>query len=147
MPQLKLKHDRDPKEVLLEEVGDVSGFVLVRNDCLIAMYERGDASDTSIGQVSARQTESGLWVADKSLKDDKYMGKVGLVLSVGPDAFVSDDKVRFYTAANGDPLIQEGDWIVFRPQDGWPVQINGKSCRVVADYHIKARVDHPDLAY
>ena len=52
--------------------------------------------------------------------------------------------------------INVGDWVCFRPSDGFPVTLNpaGKAmsndsvaCRIVSDLHIRMRVSSPDTVY
>ena len=42
---------------------------------------------------------------------------------------------------------KEGDWIVFRPSDGWSITVNNVLCRMIDDINIKARVDHHDRVW
>jgi hypothetical protein len=40
-----------------------------------------------------------------------------------------------------------GDWLLFRPSDGYNVTVSKEPCRLLIDTNIKGRVSHPDLIY
>lgn len=130
MPHMKMQHDIDPRRVVLDSVGDHSGVEVFLNNVLVATYER------------PKKTMSGLYLSDKTTNDDQYMGKVGLVLKVGPTAYQDDNNVQFYGMS-----VKEGDWVALKPADGWPLSVNGHPCRVVGDQNIKVRLNEPDLVY
>ena len=125
-----MDHATDPKREITESVGDLSNVDLMFNQVLIGIYQRPN------------RTKGGIMLADKTLDEDLYQGKVGLVLKKGPTAFVDDGDAKFH-----GQNVNEGDWIVFRPSDGWQLILNGKACRVLQDVHVKARVSAPDVVY
>ena len=51
-------------------------------------------------------------MADKTRDEDKYQGRVGIVLDLGPDAYTDEDK--FPTGA----WCQPGDWIMWPAVEG-----------------------------
>ena len=138
MPALQMLHDRDPKEALLEKVGDLSGVEVFGSDVLTAIYRRPE------------KTKSGIILVDDTRGEDVHQGKVGLILKMGPVAYIDKDGARFRD-------IKEGDWIVFRPSDGWRVTLNTLQgnyskedivdCRIVSDGSVKMRVSEPDSIY
>ena len=130
MKQLQMDHDGDPKQKLIDEVGDLSQIEIFNNQILAAVYIRPE------------KTKSGLYLSDKYRDEDKYQSKVGLILKKGPSAFVDDDG-KWFSGLD----IKEGDWIVFRPSDGWNVTINGTLCRMLDDMSIRARISHPDQVW
>ena len=81
-------------------------------------------------------------MADETTEQDKYQGKVGLVVKKGPSAF-KDETGRWFKDAD----VNVGDWVVFRPSDGWSVAINGQPCRLMDDVVIRGRVQHPDSVW
>ena len=130
MKQLQMDHDGDPKQKLIDDVGDLSQIEIFNNQILAAVYIRPE------------KTKSGLYLSDKYRDEDKYQSKVGLILKKGPSAFVDDDG-KWFSGLD----IKEGDWIVFRPSDGWNVTINGTLCRMLDDMSIRARISHPDQVW
>lgn len=129
-PAMKMVHDVDPRKVLWDAAGDLKGIELTANQVLFALYMRPD------------KTESGIFLSDVTRKEDEYQGKVGLVLKMGPQAFVDSDDYSF-----GDLRINIGDWVVSWVSDGRQTKINGCLCRVVKDTEIRMRVDTPDRVF
>lgn len=130
MKQLEMQHDKDPKQDLLEQLGDISSIELFNNQILVATYIRPE------------KTKSGLYLSDKYRDEDKFQSKVGLIISIGPSAFQDDTGVWFNNAS-----FNLNDWVIHRPSDGWSVTINGVLCRILTDTQVKARVPHPDLVW
>jgi co-chaperonin GroES (HSP10) len=127
---MKMAHAIDPKTELLQEVGDIKEVEIFNNQILCAIY------------IRPQKTKSGIILTEKYVDEDKYQGKVGLVLKMGPEAFVDDSGKWFKNMK-----IKVGDWVVFRPSDGWSVSINGKSCRILDDVAIRGRVQSPDIIW
>jgi len=130
MPPMKMAHATDPKTELLNEVGDIKEVEIFNNQILCAIY------------IRPQKTASGIILTEKYVDEDKYQGKVGLVLKMGPEAFVDESGKWFKNMK-----IKVGDWVVFRPSDGWSVSINGKSCRILDDVAIRGRVKSPDIIW
>lgn len=138
MPAVEYEHDIDPKQALLNKVGDLSGVEVFGSDLLVALY------------TPPEKTKSGLIISDRTREEFKFQGKVGLIIKMGSTAYLDDEGNKFRD-------ISVGDWVSFRPSDGWPLQLNTlKSrisqdgivdCRVVTDVHIRIRVSHPDTIY
>jgi co-chaperonin GroES (HSP10) len=123
-------HEKEPKQVLLEQVGDTSSIEVFNMQVLVAVYIRPE------------KTKGGLFLSDKSRDEDRYQSKVGLILKKGPTAFVDKDG-EWFSGLD----IKEGDWIVFRPSDGWNVTVNGTLCRMLDDMSVRARIAHPDQVW
>ena len=130
MPPMKMAHATDPKTELLNEVGNIKEVEIFNNQILCAIY------------IRPQKTASGIILTEKYVDEDKYQGKVGLVLKMGPEAFVDESGKWFKNMK-----IKVGDWVVFRPSDGWSVSINGKSCRILDDVAIRGRVKSPDIIW
>lgn len=137
MPSALMEHVEDPKLEILNKVGNLDNIEVFGSDVLVALY------------IRPQKTKSGIILADATREEDKWQGKAGLILKLGPTAYVDDEGNKFRD-------INEGDWVVFRPSDGWPVTINSSaniaskdavSCRVVNDIHIRMRVSSPDAIY
>ena len=85
------------------------------------------------------KTKGGIFLPDKAKDEDKYQSKVGLILKLGPSAFVDETQNWFKGVT-----IKEHDWIVFRPSDGWAITVHGVLCRILKDVQVKGRVQNPD---
>jgi hypothetical protein len=49
--------------------------------------------------------------------------------------------------AGGDQPAEPGDWLFFRPSDGFPISVNGVPCRLLIDEDIRGRISHPDAVW
>jgi len=130
MPAMQMDHAKDPKETLLKEIGDISKMEVFNNQLLVAVY------------IRPQKTKSGIYLTDKTTEEDRFQSKVGLVLKKGPSAF-DDSTGEWFSGME----IEENDWIVFRPSDGWSITVNNVLCRMIDDVNIKGRVDHPDRVW
>lgn len=130
MSSVAMLHEKDPKQNLLDQVGPIDGLELLNTQVLVAVYIRPE------------KTKGGIIWTDKTRDEDRFQSKVGLILKKGPSAFVDEDGKWF-----GQTQFSEGDWIVFRPSDGWSVTINGVLCRMLEDASVKARISHPDQVW
>jgi len=130
MSNIAMLHEKDPKAALLEQVGDISKVEVFNMQVLVAVYIRPE------------KTKSGLYLSDKARDEDRYQSKVGLIIKKGPTAFVDKDG-EWFSGLD----IKEGDWIVFRPSDGWNITVNGTLCRMLDDMSVRARIEHPDQVW
>jgi co-chaperonin GroES (HSP10) len=126
---MPMSHEEDPKQSLLEQLGDISQVELFHNQVLLAVYLRPE------------KTKSGLILTANHLDEDKYQSKVGLLVKRGPLAFEQDG--NWFTGMT----FQDYDWLIFRPSDGWSITVNGVLCRIFDDISIKGRAPHPDSVY
>jgi len=124
----KMHHDADPKEEILKRIGNLDGIKLSGAQVLVATY------------IHPEKTKSGLYLTAKSRDEDKYQGKCGLVLKMGPLAFVETEKLKF-----GGYKSEINNWVWYRPMDGYALSVNGVHCRVLDDVEIKGDIDHPDI--
>lgn len=128
---LKMEHDEDPKQAILKKVGDLKGFELFGNQVLIGVYERPE------------KTKSGLILSQITRDEDLYQGKAGLVLALGPSAFVSDANYDFKGQS-----VEPGDWVAIFVSDGRKIMLGDSvTCRIVEDQHIRLRIPAPDAVY
>jgi co-chaperonin GroES (HSP10) len=130
MPFMIMEHATDPKQKLLDDIGDISAFEIFNNQILIAIY------------VRPQKTKSGILLPDQMRDEDKIQGKVGLVVKKGPAAFVDETSEWFK-----DITVNEGDWVVIRPSDGWAITVNNVLCRIVDDTAVRGKVDAPDRVW
>lgn len=129
MPQMMMDHEGDPRQQLLEKLGDISNIELFHNQVLLAVY------------IRPQKTKSGLYLTDSHVDEDRYQSKVGLLVKSGPQAFEQDGNWFSNLKFN------ENDWLVFRPSDGWSITVNGVLCRIFDDINIRGRVPHPDAVW
>lgn len=130
MPYSRMTHDVDPKKVLHDELGDISEVELFHNQVLAAIYIRPE------------KTKSGLYLSNNTREEDKWQGKVGLIVKTGPDAF-KDETGKWFNGVD----INVGDWIYFRPSDGWQITVHGVLCRILDDTDIRGRISAPDVVW
>ena len=128
MRSIKMEHAEDPRQTLVNEIGDLSEVKIYNNWILCAVYKRPE------------KTASGIFLTDGTRKEDEYQGKVGLVVKKGPIAFQDDSNTSFFGQD-----VEIGDWVVFRPSDGWSLNINGTLCRMLQDTQIRLVVNDPDV--
>lgn len=141
MPALVAVHDRDPREEIRERVGDLDWLRLRVNQILCAVYERPEL---------ARYGTLEIKLSDQTRAEDRYQGKVGLVLKMGPLAFVDDAKNKFLP----EDKLKIGDWVVYRASDGWQMTLTGDGtetskqlCRVFVESDIRAVIPSPDMVW
>jgi len=81
-------------------------------------------------------------------KEDEYQGKVGLVLKVGPLAFVDDENHNWCGLR-----AKVGDWVMYGHSDGsdFNYSLNGTHdqvpCKVLNEVEVQAILPRPDFAY
>jgi co-chaperonin GroES (HSP10) len=123
-------HEVDPKEVIINKLGagTLEKLRLSGAQILVATYIRPE------------KKRSGLIITHNTREEDKFQGKCGLVLKMGPLAYVETEKLKF-----GGYKAKLDDWVWYRPMDGYALSVNGVHCRVLDDVEIKGDIDHPDV--
>lgn len=120
----------DPKQGIIEAVGDVSGVDVLTDLVLVGTFIRSE------------RRASGLLLPKEHLQEDEFQGKVGLVLKKGPLAYGDWEE--------GDELGQNAQlhtWVVFAIKDTWPIQVNGVACRVVPYDKLRMRLTDPTAVF
>ena len=130
MPYMRMEHAENPADTIREEMGDISDIEVFHNQVLVAIYIRPE------------KTKSGLYLSAQTRDEDKYQGKVGLIIKKGADAFV-DDSGKWFKGVK----LDVGDWIYFRPSDGWQITVHGQLCRILDDTDIRGRIPGPDAVW
>ena len=130
MPPMRMIHSVDPAKELLNKIGKLDGFELFGNQVLIAVYERPE------------KTKSGIILADVTRQEDTFQGKAGLVVALGPSAFVSDENYNFRGQS-----VRVGDWVAIFVSDGRQITVNGQLCRLVEDQFVRLKIPAPDTVY
>ena len=128
--------EQDVKDFIFGKLGDLTDIEFLFNEVLVAKYIREEVG-------------AGLLAAPETQREDQWQGVVGLVLKVGPRAFVDDDSNKFY-----GQKVEVGDWALYRNSDGWDKNIayidsrtNFVQCRIIQDAHIRGRVKYPGRLY
>ena len=131
MPLMRMVHDRDPADEVRDRIGSLDGIQVTRAQVLVGIYERPTT------------TKGGVIIPGQVQAEDKFQGKVGLILALGPDAYVDDAKVQFSVK----PKV--GQWVVFKVSDGWPLRINDEkaNCRLLDDVDVRLVTDEPDRVF
>lgn len=117
-------------EEIHASIGDLSSVEVMHNQILVGIWMRPE------------KTAGGIILTEKTVDEDKWQGKVGLVLKKGPIAFVSEGNTNFHGQS-----VNEDDWVIYRVSDGFSIDINGTHCRLIEDVHIKGRVSDPSVIY
>lgn len=136
MPALLAVHETDPKKDIMKRVGkQLQAMDIFGNNILVATYVR---------PKMARHGKLVLELADTTRKEDEYQGKVGLVLKLGPMAYVDDETTQFH-----GQNVKVGDWVVYRPADGWSLELpDGQvKCRMLIEASIRMRIPSPDAVW
>jgi hypothetical protein len=130
-----------PKAALMNKLGDLSGLDLFHNEVMVATYSPPNKvfKGPNGEDIEFHQT-------DKSRDEDRFQGKVGLVVKLGPLAFKDDGPYKF-----GGVNVAVGDWVFYRASDGWEYfktdKTGGVPCRVFEDTQIKGRVSDPAMLW
>jgi co-chaperonin GroES (HSP10) len=126
---IAMVHDENPKAAIFNDIDPYLGDVEVLGArVLVAVY------------VRPKQSAGGIYLPDRTVDEDKYQGKVGLVLALGPIAFQDDATHRF-----GEIKPEVGDWIVFSVGDTFGLEIGKRRCRSVEDVDVHMIIDRPDI--
>lgn len=133
----------DPKQDILDKLGDISSVEIAQNEVLLAIYRRPE------------QTPGGIYLTPKDLNEDRYQGKVGLVIKIG--SACRFQRTDAQTGAIYGLDIQLHDWVVVRTSDTWTLDLNSDAkalqlkdfvaCRLAYDDQIRMRVPNPGMVY
>lgn len=140
----------------------IAGVQLLRNRVLVATYIRPE------------KTSGGIIRPDATREEDKWQGKAGLVLAVGPSAFDFDEvrelKTELLASGYGETspghedrlagnearrqmhIPRVGDWVFFRGSDTWDSGLQvapgvGAHCRFIFDDCIIGRIEDPSTIW
>lgn len=127
---MRMGHTGDPKTELLDRVGRLDEVYIGGQDVLVAIYE------------GAEKTSGGIILPDSKKDENKYQGKVGLVLKLGPMAYAEGSESHRWF---GDNQPQVGDWVVFNVNTAFPFIYGKQTLRLVEAQYIRAVVPIPDI--
>jgi len=131
MPAALMVHDIDPAEKIWKELGSAEDDIeIFNNQVLVAIYKRPE------------KTKGGVYYTDTTRDEDRFQGRVGMIVMMGNNAFKDEDGKWFR-----ETEFSEGDWVFYRNSDGSSIKINGVDCRIMEDIYIKGRVVRPDLVF
>lgn len=129
----------DPRRAIIEGIGQdlIDEYEPALNLILIGTYIRSD------------KTKSGLILGgDRTRAEDRFQGKVGLVLKLGP-LVNSEQRPKIF-----DAPIEVGDWITYRPSDALEFffvdrrsPLDGSSARLIEDGLVMSRVKNPETIF
>ena len=126
----------DPKQALLDSLGDLSQWEVFHSQVMVATY------------IEPETTPGGIIKPDRTLAESRFQGKVGLVVKCGPGAFKDDNIAKFHGVS-----LKVGDWVFYNPADGFEMYSvehmtsDGTCVRVFEDVKIKGRVADPSLVW
>ena len=86
-------------------------------------------------------TKGGIMLAKQTMEKEQLATIVGVVVSLGPDAYKDSDKF-----AKG-PWCKEGDWVCIGRYAGARFKIDGGEIRIINDDEVIATIEHPDDVY
>ena len=162
MPAALAKHTVDPAQEILDSIIKTGAADVGMNLAAFGAHPRYALPEFKIEFFAnsvvvavyhrPEKTASGLYLpqtASGKTGEDRYQGKVGLVVALGPLAYVDDDKRVF--AKN--EIVDIGDWVFFNPNDGWSCKLaslginDSVLLRVFTEDQIKGRVPEPDMVW
>lgn len=123
------------KDTIFDLIGDaVAKDVVMGESILVATY------------IPPEKTKGGLIVPNKTLDENRYQGKIGMVLKLGDSAFKYTGPYDHEGSYKG-PKAKVGDYVLYRATDGMEAFIRGTSVRYIDSHMIKAIVKDPEAYY
>lgn len=122
-------------EEIIEGLGDaLDGIRVFHNQMLVGVYVRPNFKELPNGER--------IYFSDATVDEDKWQGKVGLVLKKGPIAFKDDARNKF----EGQD-VEVGEWVMFRVSEAPAISVNGVHCRLLEDIHVRGVVSSPSYIW
>lgn len=140
---VRVVHEVDQKELIWDQCGSyLKGLQPLADRVLVVMYER-----TNQGDGKEAKTPGGIIVVKSqnrtgAAEQDKYQGRLGLVMALGPLAFKTDA-----THDWGGVTPKVNDWVMFDSISNFsPFDLpNDRRARFISDSAIEAIV--PDETF
>jgi co-chaperonin GroES (HSP10) len=129
MPNVAMLHEVDPRDEILAILGkSLDGFEILNNEVLLAIYKR------------PKMTKGGIMLTPRVLDEDKYQGKVGLVVKVGPSCDFPTVPIALH------------DWVMIKASDSFAIDLLSTddkeiNCRLVMDKFVRVKISHPGLVW
>ena len=127
---IEVAESEDPKAKILEMVGNLDDIQVLGSRVLVGTF------------VAPRKTKGGIILTDQTIDEDRWQGKVGLVLKLGPAAFKYDGGYAYE-----GPKPECGQWVEYRPADTAEVGIRGVACRYIESQSIRGIIADPSIIY
>lgn len=133
---LTVVHKEDPRQAILDKIGIVPDGLVQFSRILVAIYIPPIVTTTE-GGIHLAPT-----IQDQDIEENRWQGKVGLCVALGPQAYVDDGAdVKFH-----GQKIEVGDWVWFRPSDGMFCEVREQYCRMFdSERFIIGKLPHPDM--
>jgi hypothetical protein len=135
-------------KLLADLLPAIEGIDIQNNRVLVAQY------------ITANVTPGGIIRPFTNQDEDRWQGKIGLVLKVGPlafqydevMAFINDEEMTWDEAVQHFGLPEVGDWVQFRNSETHEVGIVvapgvAAPCRYINDNSIISKVADPTVIY
>ena len=129
MPNVAMLHEVDPRKEILAKIGNsLDGFEILNNEVLLAIYMR------------PKMTKGGIMLTPRVLDEDKYQGKVGLVVKVGPSCDFPTVPIALH------------DWVMIKASDSLALDLLATddkeiNCRLVMDKFIRVKLQTPGMVW
>ena len=123
-----VSNSKDPKQAIIDTIGDLSGVEVTEALVLLGIYIRPE------------KTAGGIIRPTVNVQEDVWQGKVGLVLKWGPNAFRDPETGELY-----EQRFDIGEWGVFKVGDAMGINLNNYPCRLVRDTSLKLKVKNPNI--
>ena len=113
----------DPKQALIDHVGDLSEVRIFGENLLVASY------------IGPERTKGGVYRPKENIAEDEWQGKIGLVLKLG-DGFDGDEEAE-------QTFLHR--WVMFGTNDGLRYHYNGVACRTMSVDRVRQIIPHPGM--
>jgi co-chaperonin GroES (HSP10) len=128
LTEISLASAIDPKQAILDAIGDLSDYEVFYSYLLIGTYIRPE------------KTAGGIIRPDMNVGEDEWQSKCGLVLKLGLGCFN-------YEPGYTGQTVKEGDWIIYFVGDKRSLTINGTPCCLLEDNKIRMRITNPSMVF
>ena len=120
---IEYNEDQDPKQVVLDAILPlIEGLDIYRNEVLVVTAPNRNVS------------KGGIIIPEKYKKEQRFQGKIGLIVAMGEIAFKDDD---LWPDHHRRPKV--GTWVFYRTADTSECAIGGYSCWFIDDNKIRGR--------
>jgi co-chaperonin GroES (HSP10) len=120
---LEYNEGEDPRQVVLDTILPlVEGLNLYRNEVLV------------VTAPNKKVSAGGIIMPEAYKKEQRFQGKIGLVVGLGEIAFQDDD---LWPDVDKRPAV--GTWVFYRTADTSECAIGGYSCRFIDDNKVRGR--------
>lgn len=124
-------------EKIAATIGEMHDLEVFHNQIVVAKFIR-----THVG------TSGRILAASQTQMEDKWQSKVGLVVKIGPRAFIDEPGYQFHGLK-----VNVGEWVLYRNSDGWDFDYCAEAgadkipMRMLEDTHLRGRVARPELVW